>query len=164
MRKKADVNVSVPELEEEQLNHEFPPVMENSDSTFSITLSRSLSKQLNNLSKYEGIHSHELVLELVAEGIARRIMEDQTRPAPSHLMTRNGYVQDQMNAQPSMSHHSFQANGNVRDVQNRGKNNFQRPQQRPQNNNPRYNNRNNQNSGYASGNNAYFKPPKKTEF
>ena len=131
-------------------------------SDFTISLSRTLTKQLQNLSKYEGIYPEELILELVTEGIARRVMEDQTRPVPSHLMTRNGYVQDQQNVQPSMSHHGFSANGNNRDGQNSRVKNYQRPQSRQQNGG-RYNNRG-QNNNYHSGNgHAFFKPPKKTE-
>lgn len=178
MTKKADLDFA--ESEMCNVEYEMPPAATVDNSTendFSVTLSRSLAKQLHNLAKYEGIHSVDLLLELVTEGIARRIMEDQTRPAPSHLMTRNGYVVDQQHTQPSMSHHAFQSNGNVRDGQNnsRGKNNFvKNSSSSRQNNNTRYNNRNSSMHGYNNGNSgnsgnsgntgSYFKSPKKSEF
>ncbi len=130
---------------------------------FSFNLSRTLVRQLDNMAKYEGISALDLVIELVTEGVARRIAEDQSRPAPSHLMTRNGYVQDQANAQPTMSHHNFQSNGNARDTnsQNRHQNNYSRNNHsnnaaRPQS---RYQQQNRNNSRPA-----YFnKSSKKTE-
>jgi len=77
------------------------------------------------------------LIELVAEGVARRVFEDAQRPAPSHLMTRTGYVAPDANGnvqQPQLSHHGMQGNnrGNHNghnnrrfNQNNRGGNHFQ---------------------------------------
>lgn len=146
------------------------PIENTCEQDFPITLSRSLAKQLHNLAKHEGIHAFDLILELVTEGIARRIAEDQTRQAPSHLLTRNGYVggDHQQHTQPSMSHHEFQNNGqgNARNKGNFSRHNVSTGL-RPNNNNNRYNNRTqSNNNGYSNMNNngnsaSYFNKPTK---
>lgn len=74
-----------------------------------LTFSWSLMNQLRGMARNEGIPVETLLIELAAEGMAKRVFEDQNRPSPSHLMTRNGYVHDadaQHPPQPQMSHHS----------------------------------------------------------
>lgn len=141
------------------VNYESQPVLAPEtpyEQDFPITLSRSLARQLHNLAKNEGIHAFDLLLELVTEGIARRITEDQTRQAPSHLLTRNGYVVDHPNTQPSMSHHEFQLAGNngSGNLRNKGftRHNNTSSGQRPNNN--RYNNNRSQNNNNYANNNG----------
>lgn len=87
-----------------------------SQNQISLTFSWSLMNQLRYLARNEGIDVTDLLVELVTEGVTKRAFEDQNKPAPSHLMTRNGYVHNSNDGnsaftQPQMSHHS-QQNGN----------------------------------------------------
>ena len=102
--------------------------------------------QLKSLSRSEGITSHDLIIELLSEGITRRLFEDQSRPAPSHLMTRNGYVhENSLTQQPIMSHHSSNnAQGNSRG-QNQNNNSRQKNSFHNNNNRNPNNSRNNNN-------------------
>jgi len=155
--------VSESENAEQNINNsQTMALVENAvENEFAFSLSRTLYRQLQNMAKDEGISSANLISELLTEGIARRVMEDETRPAPSHLMTRNGYVQDQPNAQPSMSHHSFTNHGNSRDGNSypRNNKNFQKYSGSRQQNQNRHSNhnRNHQNNG------SFFKNHKKSE-
>lgn len=97
-----------------------------SDSTIGqnqivVTLSYSLMNQVRQTARMEGVLPEDIIVELVAEGVTRRAFEDAQRPAPSHLMTRTGYVAPDANGnvlQPQLSHHSMQGNNN-RQNQNR---------------------------------------------
>lgn len=109
-----------------------------------VTLSYSLMNQLKQTARMEGVSVDDIVIELLSEGATRRMYEDASRPAPSHLMTRTGYVPPDANGnvmQPSMSHHNFNSQGNGNN-QRRGQNN-----QRRNNNNGNYNKNYNNNSG-----------------
>lgn len=98
---------------------------ENSSSfpnQLSFTLSYSLLSQLRQMARMEGVNIEDIVVELVAEGITKRAFEDAGRPAPSHLMTRTGYMPPDAShhLQPTLSHHVAQTNsGNVRNPQTR---------------------------------------------
>lgn len=146
-----------------------------SPNTLNLTLSWSLMNQIKGLSRSEGITTHDLIIELLSEGVTRRLFEDQSRPAPSHLMTRNGYVHEGSSGQqPVMSHHATNGNqGNSRgqNVNNnvRSKNSFHnrnQPNNRNQNNNfnrgfqnnnsSRYNNQPQQNGRGGSPNNFAY--------
>lgn len=140
--------------------HEPIEIRDFSQNNVSLTFSWSLMNQLRSMARNEGIPVETLLIELAAEGVAKRVFEDQMRPSPSHLMTRNGYVHEdpQNPAQPQMSHHS-NMNGNR--TQGHGANNRNNKysfQQRNNNynNNRNYqgNNRSNQNN-FRSNQNAY---------
>lgn len=76
-----------------------------------LTLSYSLMNQVKQVARMEGVFPEDILIELIAEGVTRRAFEDAQRPAPSHLMTRTGYVAPDANGnvqQPQMSHHSMQ--------------------------------------------------------
>lgn len=84
-----------------------------------VTLSYSLMNQVRQTARMEGVLPEDIIVELVAEGVTRRAFEDAQRPAPSHLMTRTGYVAPDANGnvlQPQLSHHGMQ--GNNRQNQN----------------------------------------------
>jgi hypothetical protein len=101
-----------------------------------LTMSYSLMNQVRQTARMEGVLPEDILIELIAEGVTRRAFEDAQRPAPSHLMTRTGYVAPDANGnvqQPQMSHHGMQ--GNHRGGQN------------GQNNNRRYNNNQSSNRG-----------------
>ena len=151
MSHSTDVDLAI-DGEETDSNMQSMTLLGNQQNEFSLSLSRTLVRQLENMAKYEGISSIDLMVELVAEGLARRMAEDQSRPAPSHLMTRNGYVQDHAHTQPTMSHHSFQQNVGNAHTQNRHQSHYQRNAASRQQN--RYQNRS------RSG---YFKSSKKSE-
>ena len=113
----------------------------------SVQLSWSLMNQLRYMSKSEGVSPEDLVCELIAEGVTKRVFDDKVREIPSHLMTRNGYVNvDDTSSQPQMSHHSM---GNHSQPRN---NNYQQRNNYPSGNNypPRNNNyqQRNNNSNY----------------
>jgi len=91
--------------EEEILEQEAETPRDLSQNSVTLTVSWSLMNQLRNMARMEGISVEALLIELAAEGVAKRVFEDQNRPAPSHLMTRNGYVHDD-DPQPYMSHHA----------------------------------------------------------
>lgn len=99
-------------MEEQELSLEQEMDDETRDFTqnqISLTFSWSLMNQLRYMARTEGIPVEDLLVELTAEGVAKRVFEDQNRPTPSHLMTRNGYVHDgdsQTAPQPQMSHHN----------------------------------------------------------
>ncbi len=102
-----------------------------------LTLSYSLMNQVRQTARMEGVLPEDILIELIAEGVARRVFEDAQRPAPSHLMTRTGYVAPDANGnvhQPQLSHHGMQGNnrGNHNghnnrrfNQNNRGGNHFQ---------------------------------------
>jgi len=97
-----------------------------------VTLSYSLMNQVRQTARMEGVLPEDIIVELVAEGVTRRAFEDAQRPAPSHLMTRTGYVAPDANGnvlQPQLSHHGMQGNGR-------------------QNQNRRFNQNNNNNRGH----------------
>jgi hypothetical protein len=108
-----------------------------------VNLSWSLMNQLKFMSRNEGISVEDLLIELITEGTVKRVFEEQNRPMPSHLMTRNGYVHNtdgnMAPQQPQMSHHSSMPS------YNKFSNNQQGGQQRPKHyspqnrqNNPNY--------------------------
>ncbi len=135
-------------FEENPSHEEANDVRDFSQNQISLSFSWSLMNQLKQMSKNEGVPVEDLLTELVAEGVAKRVFEEQTRPAPSHLMTRTGYVHtDGTHAapQPQLSHHSIINRQQNNIPQNRSKFNFQqRNSQYHQNrNNPNINNRNN---------------------
>lgn len=123
-------------------------VRDFSQNTTSLTFSWSLMNQLRSMSRVEGVSLETLLIELVSEGVAKRVFEDQNRPAPSHLLTRNGYVHTDERegpAQPQMSHHMN------RSSQNRNKFHFQ-----SKNNNGQFtqNNKNQMRGNYISNHNG----------
>lgn len=110
-----------------------------------LTMSYSLMNQVRQTARMEGVLPEDILIELIAEGVTRRAFEDAQRPAPSHLMTRTGYVAPDANGnvqQPQMSHHGMQ--GNHRSGQNG---------QNGQNNNRRYNNNQSSNQSNNQSNN-----------
>ncbi|BBH51678.1 hypothetical protein [Fluviispira sanaruensis] len=154
-------------FEEEFTDEDAQQLSETRDFTqnhVSLNFSWSLMNQLRQMSKMEGIAVEDLLVELVAEGVAKRVFEDQNRPVPSHLMTRTGYVHsdgNQVAPQPHLSHHAMnnnrqQANNNL---QNRNRFNFQQrnmqhQQNRNQNNNRNYQ-QNNNNRQQQNGQNGF---------
>jgi hypothetical protein len=136
-------------IEEDEQN--APETRDFSQNNIALTFSWSLMNQLRQMSKMEGISVEDLLVELVAEGVAKRVFEDQMRPTPSHLMTRTGYVHSdgtQTAPQPHLSHHMMNNNNRQQpnNLQNRNRFSFQNrnPQHQQQNNNNRspVNNRN----------------------
>ncbi|MES2614866.1 MAG: hypothetical protein V4591_05575 [Bdellovibrionota bacterium] len=129
-----------------------PGTRDFSQNQVSLAFSWSLMNQLRYLSRTEGISVEDLLVELVAEGVTKRAFEDQNKPAPSHLMTRNGYVHNNSDgnaafSQPQMSHHAQPGNNRAANNQNnRNKPGMQRNNQ--YNNAPRYPNPNQQNRNY----------------
>lgn len=96
-----------------------------------LTLSYSLMNQVRQTARMEGVLPEDILIELIAEGVTRRAFEDAQRPAPSHLMTRTGYVAPDANGnvhQPQLSHHGMQGN-------NRGHHNGHNGRRFNQNNN-----------------------------
>lgn len=130
-----------------------------------VHVSYSLMSQLKQMARMEGVTLDDIVSELLAEGVTRRAFEDANRPAPSHLMTRTGYVPPEANGnlmQPSMSHHSFnQQGGNRRGQQNnqrRGNGNFKNNYNNNGGGNFRYGNQkkhHNNNRGHYNQNNQW---------
>jgi len=117
-----------------------------------LTLSYSLMNQVKQTARMEGVLPEDILIELIAEGVTRRAFEDAQRPAPSHLMTRTGYVAPDANGnvhQPQLSHHGMQGNGN-----NRGNHNGHNNRRFNQNNNNRAGNhfqgRNRQNNHFKN--------------
>ena len=88
-----------------------PNTRDFSQNHVSLTFSWSLMNQLRYLARTEGVAVEDLLVELVAESVTKRAFEDQNKPLPSHLMTRNGYVHNSHDGnsnlqQPQMSYHS----------------------------------------------------------
>lgn len=136
-----------------------------SQNNISVSFSWSLMNQLRQMSKMEGISVEDLLVELVAEGVAKRVFEDQMRPTPSHLMTRTGYVHSdgtQAAPQPHLSHHSMNNRQQQNNLQNRNRFGFQpRNPQQQNNNRSQLNNRNyqqqNNNSRQQNSNQNNFR-------
>jgi len=115
-----------------------------------VNFSYSLHSQLRQMARMEGVTVQDIVVELIAEGVTKRAFEDAGRPAPSHLMTRTGYIppDSNTNLQPTLSHHVNSGNlGNVRPGTVRRFNHSQNPHsnltfnnQKPYNN--KYQNKN----------------------
>jgi hypothetical protein len=106
-------NEDISEFEEEYSNE--ADVRDFSQNQIQLNFSWSLTNQLRYLARNEGISVEDLLVELVAEGVTKRAFEDQNKPVPSHLMTRNGYVHgnadgNSMHSQPQMSHHQAMQN------------------------------------------------------
>ncbi|APJ02484.1 hypothetical protein [Silvanigrella aquatica] len=159
-------------VEEEE--HHSSEVRDFSQNNVALSFSWSLMNQLRQMSKMEGIAVEDLLVELVAEGVAKRVFEDQMRPAPSHLMTRTGYVHSdgtQAAPQPHLSHHMMNNNRQQpNNLQNRNRFGFQQrnnttqhPQQmmnrnsvnnrnyqQHNSNNPRQTNNNNNQNGFRN--------------
>jgi hypothetical protein len=72
-----------------------------------LTISLSLLNQVRQVARAEGVSAQDFIHELIAEGVTRRAFEDANRPAPSHLMTRTGYVPPEADGYqaPRMTHH-----------------------------------------------------------
>jgi hypothetical protein len=147
--------------EEEYIDENVPEVRDFSQNNVSLSFSWSLMNQLRQMSKMEGISVEDLLVELVAEGVAKRVFEDQNRPTPSHLMTRTGYVHSdgtQSAPQPHLSHHMMNNNrqqqNNLQNRNNRFSFQQRNPQHQQQNNNRNsVNNRN-----YQQNNNNNRQP------
>lgn len=140
---------------DEEESQQISETRDFSQNHVALNFSWSLMNQLRQMSKMEGIAVEDLLVELVAEGVAKRVFEDQMRPTPSHLMTRTGYVHSdgtQAAPQPHLSHHMMNNNRQLpNNMQNRNNNRFnfqQRNQQHQTNRNSNNNNRN-----YQQGNN-----------
>ena len=85
-----------------------PGYVELSENEIVLKFSLNLMNRLKRASYDEGIEIDELAAELITEGLAQRAAQDAQRGAPSHLMTRTGYVPPDANgnvAQPFLSHH-----------------------------------------------------------
>lgn len=120
--------------EEESVNSVGENFTQNQNQIM-LTLSYSLMNHVRQVARMEGVFPEDILVELIAEGVTRRAFEDAQRPAPSHLMTRTGYVAPDANGnvqQPQLSHHGMQGN--------------QRGHQQGHNNNRRYNQNNNSNN------------------
>lgn len=145
--------------EEDEQN--TPDSRDFSQNNVALSFSWSLMNQLRQMSKMEGIAVEDLLVELVAEGVAKRVFEDQLRPTPSHLITRTGYVHSdgtQAAPQPHLSHHMVNNRQQPNNVQNRNRFGFQQrnPQHQQQNNNNNRNPVNNRN--YQQNNNNPRQP------
>jgi hypothetical protein len=106
-----------------------------------LTLSYSLMNHVRQVARMEGVFPEDILIELIAEGVTRRVFEDAQRPAPSHLMTRTGYMAPDVNGnvqQPHLSHHGMQMN--------------QRGNHQGHNNNRRFNQNNNRGNHGGHGN------------
>lgn len=138
--------------EEEQFTEEVGARDFSQNQVF-LTFSWSLMNQIRYLARTEGIEVEDLLIELVAEGVTKRAFEDQNKPPPSHLMTRNGYVNNidgnSGHSQPQMSHHALNNNRMQNGHANRNKPGMQ--SRNNQYNNPRYQNQ--QNRNYQGNNN-----------
>lgn len=148
--------------EEEYIDENVPEVRDFSQNNVSLSFSWSLMNQLRQMSKMEGISVEDLLVELVAEGVAKRVFEDQNRPTPSHLMTRTGYVHSdgtQSAPQPHLSHHMMNNNRQQQNnLQNRN-NRFSFQQRNPQHQQQNNNNRNSVNNrNYQQNNNNNRQP------
>ena len=91
--------------DDEELAGQAETPRDFSQNSVTLTVSWSLMNHLRSMARMEGISVEALLIELAAEGVAKRVFEDQNKPMPSHLMTRNGYVHDD-DPQPYMSHHA----------------------------------------------------------
>ncbi|MGY3803171.1 hypothetical protein ACWNT8_03790 [Pigmentibacter ruber] len=135
-------------------DEEAPEVRDFSQNSVNVSFSWSLMNQLRQMSKMEGISVEDLLVELVAEGVTKRVFEDQSRPTPSHLMTRTGYVHSdgtQTSPQPHLSHHMMNnSRQQQNNVQNRNRFGFQ--QRNQQHTSQNMNNRNNVNRNYQQNN------------
>ncbi len=133
------------EYEEEDCGEENAAAPGSNQMT--VAFSYTLMNQVRQVARMEGVSPEDFVLELIAEGVTRRAFEDASRPTPSHLMTRTGYVPPEADGYqaPKLSHH-YNANGN----QNYGNGN----QRRYNNNNGNGNNNNRKfnRPGYQGGN------------
>ncbi len=100
------------EHSEEQEPGEESGYFELSENEIVLKFSVTLMNRLRRSAYDEGIELDELAAELITEGLTQRATQDAQRGAPSHLMTRTGYVPPDANgnvAQPFLSHHQ---NGN----------------------------------------------------
>lgn len=92
----------------ESLQHS--PVWRPASNQIVLTLSFSLMSHVREVAYQEGVSAEDILVELVSEGVAKRVFHEQQRPAPSHFMTRTGYVPPEANgnvfAQPVLSHHT----------------------------------------------------------
>ena len=74
-----------------------------------LTLSFSLMSHVRDVAYQEGVSAEDILVELVSEGVAKRVFHQQQGPAPSHFTTRTGYVPPEANgnvfSQPVLSHH-----------------------------------------------------------
>ena len=116
-----------------------------------LTMSYSLMNQVRQTARMEGVLPEDILIELIAEGVTRRAFEDAQRPAPSHLMTRTGYVAPDANGnvqQPQMSHHGMQ--GNHRGGQNGQNNNRRYNSNQSSNRGNHFQGRNRQNNNFKS--------------
>jgi len=116
---------------------------QNGENSLHLSMSYSLVNQIRQMARFEGISVHDLLHELIAEGMGRRQMED-SRGQPSHLMTRTGYV-------PPTENDTYQQRNYYNNNQNRSNqgnyNNQNRSNQGNYNNqNRNYNNQNRNNS------------------
>jgi hypothetical protein len=149
------------EFDEEEEQEQFSDEVDARDFSqnhVSLTFSWSLMNQLRYMARTEGISVEDLLIELVTEGATKRVFEDQNKPLPSHLMTRNGYVHNEGQShsghpQPQMSHHTLNNNRNPNAQVNRNKPGAQARgghQYNNNNNTSRYQNQNNQNSSNSN--------------
>lgn len=132
-----------------QEGYEDEGAPQQGSNQMTVMFSYTLMNQVRQVARAEGVSPEDFVLELVAEGVTRRAFEDANRPAPSHLMTRTGYVPPEADGYqaPKLSHH-YNMNGN----QNYGNGN-QRRHKRNKNNYHNGGNRyGNNNNGNGNGN------------
>jgi hypothetical protein len=123
-----------------------------------LTLSYSLMNQVRQVARLEGVFPEDILIELIAEGVTRRAFEDAQRPAPSHLMTRTGYVAPDANGnvqQPQLSHHGMQQGNQRGNHQGHNNRRFHQNNNRGnhfQNRNRQNNFKNKQRNGNGNGN------------
>lgn len=123
---------------------------QNGENSLNLSMSYSLVNQIRQMARFEGISVHDLLHELIAEGMGRRQVED-ARGQPSHLMTRTGYV-------PPGEHEIYQQR-NYYNNQNKTQNNpnYNNQNKNYNNQNKNYNNQgsyNNQNKNYNNTNSS----------
>lgn len=88
---------------------EAPTLRASAPNQIMLTLSYSLMNHVRSVARQEGVSAEDILVELVAEGVTKRVFEERQRPEPSHFMTRTGYVPPEANGnvrvQPMLSHH-----------------------------------------------------------
>jgi len=103
------VDAPLKESEDEQMIETSQQEKPRVQGPVSMNLNWSTMNQLKYLANLEGMTLEELAIELLGEGLARRLDESR-RGAPSHLMTRTGYLHsnDTGYQAPTLSHHQTQ--------------------------------------------------------
>lgn len=114
--------------EEESYEDEAQNAIQLAPNQVCVTLSYTLMNQVKQMARMEGVSQQDMILELLAESLTRRSYEDASKPMPSHLMTRSGYMGPDANGNQMTSHqqqYGNQQNGNRRQHNgNQRRNNF----------------------------------------